>query len=100
MTGASEEMARGEGKPVGHIIVNVNACLIGISTVIVFTRLYVRYFMIKAQGWDDRLVIFAFPLVVAVSCIEIVMVGYGGGSHIWTLSQEQLNAWFSVLAEP
>ncbi|KAM5357936.1 hypothetical protein ACJZ2D_015752 [Fusarium nematophilum] len=97
MVGAPEEAATGAGKSEGHIITNLNASMIGITSAIVCSRLYVRFFMIKARGWDDFLVMIAFPLVVAVSSIEILMVRYGSGSHVWTVSDEQLGTWFSLM---
>ncbi|KAH7007529.1 hypothetical protein EDB80DRAFT_458080 [Ilyonectria destructans] len=98
MAAASDAASAGESGSEGHIIVNLNAFLIATTTVLVFTRLYVRFFMIKAHGWDDIIVLVTFPLVITVSAMEMVMVRYGSGSHLWTLSQEQLNAWFSLLS--
>lgn len=97
MAAASDVASAGDSGSKGYIIANLNAFLIAISTALVFSRVYVRFFMIKAHGWDDIIVLITFPLVIAVSAMEMALVRYGSGSHIWTLSQEQLNAWFSLL---
>ncbi|RSL80028.1 hypothetical protein CEP51_006885 [Fusarium floridanum] len=81
----------------GYIMLNLNIALIVITSVIVSTRLYVRGVMIQALGWDDLLAFIAWILAVAHSSLEIVAVGHGAGSHMSSLTPEQLNAFFSML---
>ncbi|KAM5383421.1 hypothetical protein ACJZ2D_002114 [Fusarium nematophilum] len=70
--------------------------MIGITTVIVAGRLYVRNFiMINARGLDDSPVVIAFPLVIASSTLEIHRTSYRAGARMQTLSQEQISAFFS-----
>jgi hypothetical protein len=44
----------------GGVQVNLNICLITISTILLFTRLYVRAFMVKVLGLDDLLAAIAY----------------------------------------
>ncbi|RSL70803.1 hypothetical protein CEP54_001581 [Fusarium duplospermum] len=81
----------------GYIMLNLNIALIVITSVIMSTRLYVRGVMIQALGWDDLLAFIAWLLAIAHSSLEIVAVGHGAGSHMSSLTPEQLNAFFSLL---
>ncbi|KAI8673644.1 hypothetical protein NCS55_00685300 [Fusarium keratoplasticum] len=81
----------------GYIMLNLNIALIVITSVIMSLRLYVRGVMIQALWWDDLLAVIAWALAVTYSSGEIVAVGYGAGSHISSLTPEQLNAFFSLL---
>ncbi|KAL6363657.1 hypothetical protein LRP88_03079 [Fusarium phalaenopsidis] len=81
----------------GYILLNLNIALIVITSVIMSLRLYVRGVMIQALWWDDLLAFIAWVLAVVFSSREIVAVGYGVGSHISSLTPEQLNAFFSSL---
>ena len=44
----------------GSVLVNVNIALIVITSTLLFTRLYVRGFMVKALGLDDLLATIAY----------------------------------------
>ncbi|KAL6416269.1 hypothetical protein AUP68_00486 [Ilyonectria robusta] len=63
MAAASDVASAGDGGSQGYIIVNLNAFLIAISTALVFSRVYVRFCMIKAHGWDDIIVLITFVRV-------------------------------------
>lgn len=55
----------------GYLVRNLNICLIIISTIIVFSRLYVRIFMTKGLGLDDVATAVAYLLLVVFSGFEI-----------------------------
>lgn len=44
----------------GWIEINLNACLIAISTLLVGARIYTRVFMTKNAGWDDWIAVVAY----------------------------------------
>lgn len=55
----------------GYLVRNLNICLIIISTIFVFSRLYVRAFMTKGLGMDDVATTVAYMLLVIFSGFEI-----------------------------
>jgi hypothetical protein len=98
----------------GSIQVDLNISLIVISTTLLFIRLYVRGFMVKALGLDDLLATVAYvcssyrpflsaladictqvPLI-CLSVIEILAVGVGSGTHKNQIPTERMPTFFSV----
>ena len=51
----------------GPMLIGVYATLITISALIVFSRLYVRGYMIKAIGIDDYITLIAFVSIILMS---------------------------------
>lgn len=58
----------------GGEIVNFNIAFIVISTTLLFTRLYVRGFMVKALGLDD--------LLASIAYVRAPNVIYNFGNHL------------------
>lgn len=58
----------------GGLIVNFNIVFIVISTTLLFTRLYVRGFMVKALGLDD--------LLASIAYVRAPSVVYDIGTHL------------------
>jgi hypothetical protein len=108
----------------GHVISNLNIALIVITSVFMVVRLYVRGIVVRALGWDDLLAIFAWVSrvaytstcntvkwivstdysifqgnVTALSCVEVVLVTKGVGTHMEKVPREALNELFSVGAQ-
>ncbi|KAM6523077.1 hypothetical protein FSOLCH5_003696 [Fusarium solani] len=84
-------------KSQGPVLVNLNVCLIILSSIVMVARLYARGFMTKALGVDDIVAVFGFGHAVALSSLEIIQVGNGSGSPMSTLSPEQLKTFFALL---
>ncbi|KAI0134263.1 hypothetical protein BJ170DRAFT_192555 [Xylariales sp. AK1849] len=81
----------------GRQMVNLNIAFITISTTLLFTRLYVRGFMIKVLGIDDLLASIAFVILTALSVLEILAVGVGSGTHMTEIPPERIPTFFSYL---
>ncbi|KAF5026991.1 hypothetical protein F66182_864 [Fusarium sp. NRRL 66182] len=80
----------------GDVILGSNVALLTITSLVGLCRFYTRILLLKTFRWDDALAAVSMGILLAGSSIEIVLVGYGAGSHIATLSQEQLNTYFST----
>ncbi|ETS81055.1 hypothetical protein PFICI_06057 [Pestalotiopsis fici W106-1] len=81
----------------GSVLVNVNLALIVISSTLLFTRLYVRGFMVKALGLDDLLATIAYLILTTQSTLEILAVGVGSGTHMDDVPPERIPTFFSYL---
>jgi hypothetical protein len=55
----------------GYTEINLNAALIGLTTLFFGTRIYVRAFMTKTLGLDDAFASVAYLLLVAQSALDI-----------------------------
>ncbi|KAJ2898557.1 hypothetical protein MKZ38_003848 [Zalerion maritima] len=88
-------MAAADSK--SDMLVGLNGALIGLSTVIMVMRLYVRGFMTKALGLDDGVASFAYLLCIALSSMEIVAAKAGSGTHLSELSHDQIHSFFATL---
>ncbi|KAI2470664.1 hypothetical protein F4781DRAFT_164982 [Annulohypoxylon bovei var. microspora] len=66
----------------------VISCLI-VSWICVVLRLYVRFRIVQAPGWDDLCVILYLLMVTAGSLAVCIAVTYGLGKHFLTLASWQ-----------
>lgn len=55
----------------GYTEINLNAALIGLTTLFFATRIYVRAFMTKTLGLDDAFASIAYVLLVVQSSLDI-----------------------------
>ncbi|KAF3014696.1 hypothetical protein E8E14_005691 [Neopestalotiopsis sp. 37M] len=81
----------------GYLVRNLNICLIIISTIIVFSRLYVRIFMTKGLGLDDVATAVAYLLLVVFSGFEIQTVEFGAGAHMDEIPEAFIFPFFAAL---
>ncbi|KAH8892642.1 hypothetical protein GQ53DRAFT_126809 [Thozetella sp. PMI_491] len=81
----------------GPTIRDLNIAMVIMSSIVVFTRLYIRAFMIKALGWDDLLATIALALVATLSSMEMRAVGVGSGTHMEQIPPERIPTFFSYL---
>ncbi|KAH7193026.1 uncharacterized protein B0J16DRAFT_316704 [Fusarium flagelliforme] len=81
----------------GQVILNLNVALVVITSVFMLVRLYVRAIMTRGLGRDDVLATIAWCLITALSCIEVVLVTKGVGTHMDSLSRESLAELFSLM---
>ncbi|KAI1874004.1 uncharacterized protein JN550_002583 [Neoarthrinium moseri] len=81
----------------GSIQVNLNIALIVISSTLLFTRLYVRGFMVKVLGLDDLLAAIAYVILTAQAVLEILAVGVGSGTHMSEIPPQRIPTFFSYL---
>ncbi|KAI4598793.1 hypothetical protein KJ359_002685 [Pestalotiopsis sp. 9143b] len=81
----------------GGLIVNFNIAFIVISTTLLFTRLYVRVFMVKALGLDDLLASIAYCILTTQSVFEILAVGVGSGTPMDEVPADRIPTFFSYL---
>ncbi|KAF4973365.1 hypothetical protein FSARC_343 [Fusarium sarcochroum] len=93
----AQEMRHLKSESKGGLILGINVALLTITSIIAISRFYVRSYIVKTFGWDDALAVIAFALIIAGSAIEIKLVGYGAGSHIVTLSEDQINNYFVLM---
>ncbi|KAI1502901.1 hypothetical protein F5X99DRAFT_407707 [Biscogniauxia marginata] len=82
----------------GYTEINLNACLISLSTVIYGLRIYNRAFMTKTLGLDDGIATIAYLLLVVQSAMDINAVSFGSGAHISLLPVPLLSKFFNSLA--
>ncbi|KAH6681516.1 hypothetical protein B0J14DRAFT_576537 [Halenospora varia] len=81
----------------GNAVRNLNSTLIGVTTVVIFLRLYTRGFMSKSLGLDDALAFVAYVLVTCQSAFDIQSVGFGSGAHIRYVPPQLIPHFFSNL---
>ncbi|KAI4595727.1 hypothetical protein KJ359_006718 [Pestalotiopsis sp. 9143b] len=81
----------------GYLVRNLNICLIIISTIFVFSRLYVRAFMTKGLGMDDVATTVAYMLLVIFSGFEIQTVEFGAGAHMYEIPEAFIPPFFAAL---
>ncbi|ETS75639.1 hypothetical protein PFICI_12583 [Pestalotiopsis fici W106-1] len=81
----------------GYLVRNLNICLIIISTLVVFSRLYVRLFMTKGLGLDDVATAIAYLLLVVFSGFEIQTVEFGAGAHMDEIPEAFIFPFFAAL---
>jgi len=74
----------------GHHIFELNLALIIVSTILIFLRLFVRGFLVKALGWDDLIATVAWVLCVTLSALEMDTTHYGTGAQIQDVPRETL----------
>ncbi|CCT68626.1 uncharacterized protein FFB20_14081 [Fusarium fujikuroi] len=74
----------------GQSVFDLNVALMVITNILMILRLYVRGIMARNLGWDDGLAVVAWGLVVAFSCIEIVLLTKGVGYQIQDVPRETL----------
>ncbi|KAK1983486.1 hypothetical protein LZ30DRAFT_748571 [Colletotrichum cereale] len=74
----------------GHHIFDLNLALIIVSTILIFLRLFVRKFVVKALGWDDLIATGAWALCVTLSALEMDTTNYGTGAQITDVPRETL----------
>ncbi|EWG48943.1 hypothetical protein FVEG_16365 [Fusarium verticillioides 7600] len=75
----------------GAVAIAVMATLSSISLIVVSLRVYARAIMLRNFGVDDACAILACLLTIADACIIATNVRNGLGSHISTLSGEQIS---------
>ncbi|ORY55907.1 uncharacterized protein BCR38DRAFT_490913 [Pseudomassariella vexata] len=77
--------------------INLNSCLIAISTLAFGFRIYARAFMSgKTLGLDDAVASVAYVLIVVQSSLDIYAVPFGSGAHLALLSKAQLRNFFEA----
>lgn len=105
----------------GHVISDLNIALIVITSVLVIVRLYVRGIVVRGLGWDDLFALLAWVSLVAyiptcntgnwtastddgilqgnvtaLSCVEVILVTKGVGTHMDKVHKAALAEMFSV----
>ncbi|KAF4417648.1 hypothetical protein FACUT_12103 [Fusarium acutatum] len=85
-TTATDSIGHGNGQSV----FDLNVALMVITNILMILRLYFRGIRAKNLGWDDGLAVVAWGLVMAFSCIEIVLLTKGVGYHIQDVPKETL----------
>lgn len=65
----------------GGMILGVATFLSGLSMLIIALRLYVRHFVLKAFGWDDAIITWAWLHSIGLFVCLINQVRYGAGRH-------------------
>ncbi|RGP79155.1 hypothetical protein FLONG3_2726 [Fusarium longipes] len=68
----------------GHAISNLNVALIVVT-------------IVRSLGWDDLLATFAWGNAIALSCVEVILVTKGVGTHMDKVPKEALNELFSTI---
>ncbi|OIW34171.1 hypothetical protein CONLIGDRAFT_570796, partial [Coniochaeta ligniaria NRRL 30616] len=81
----------------GYTEINLNAALIGLTTLFFATRIYVRAFMTKTLGLDDAFASIAYVLLVVQSSLDIRAVSLGSGAHIDLIPPPLLFKFFESL---
>ncbi|KAH7016581.1 uncharacterized protein B0I36DRAFT_369073 [Microdochium trichocladiopsis] len=72
----------------------LNIALVILSSLVVFTRLYTRFFMAKTPGWDDLLAVLALGVVCAQSAFNIHLSYHGAGAHMELIPLPDLMEFF------
>jgi hypothetical protein len=68
----------------GPVIYIIPAICLGLSTTVVFTRLYARLFIRRWFGLDDLLIILAWLSTIGVTAVVFIGdVHFGWDRHIW-----------------
>jgi hypothetical protein len=83
----------------GPALVIVSIILASMGLLMVTARLYARYFITKAPGWDDALIVVGLAFGIALSAL--VCVGnkfFYSGYHIWDVPHDKyvghrVNVW-------
>ncbi|CAG1968135.1 unnamed protein product [Fusarium graminearum] len=106
----------------GHVISDLNIALIVITSVLVIVRLYVRGIVVRGLGWDDLFALLAWVSLVAyiptcntgnwtastddgilqgnvtaLSCVEVILVTKGVGTHMDKVHKAALVEMFSLM---
>ncbi|KAK6720309.1 hypothetical protein SNK05_003416 [Fusarium graminearum] len=81
----------------GHVISDLNIALIVITSVLVIVRLYVRGIVVRGLGWDDLFALLAWGNVTALSCVEVILVTKGVGTHMDKVHKAALAEMFSLM---
>ncbi|PWY73012.1 hypothetical protein BO70DRAFT_389302 [Aspergillus heteromorphus CBS 117.55] len=79
------------------------AVLMGVCTVLVILRSFVRIFLVRAFGWDDALMIVALVLLIAMNTCWMIGAEHGVGhrnvefTDLKTMEQARLLWWLSQI---
>ncbi|KAK6352870.1 hypothetical protein TWF696_004870 [Orbilia brochopaga] len=75
----------------GNYLAPLTIIMMVICGIVVTLRLYVRSFILKSFKADDWLIILATLTAMGVSITCILSQGAGVGTHIWDLTQDEVN---------
>ncbi|KAI9791870.1 MAG: hypothetical protein M1816_003415 [Peltula sp. TS41687] len=70
-------------------LITVNAVLLSITTIFVVLRFYTRVFIARAIGWDDYVCVLAMVCSYIHSALQLRMIHYGFGRHLWDVPFEK-----------
>ncbi|PGH27027.1 hypothetical protein AJ80_01212 [Polytolypa hystricis UAMH7299] len=85
----------------GGQISAVSWALAGLSSALVFARLYTRIWLISRPGWDDVFIVFSLLSALVCSALVEVGIGYGLGRHLIDIEDpsDRINAFkYTVIA--
>ena len=71
-----------------------------LSTLTMFTRFYVRAYMIRALGVDDYIMVGAYLSYLSYLISQLVGISYGIGKHYWELDQSRRQSALEVSLRP
>ncbi|KAI6590792.1 hypothetical protein MCOR06_004917 [Pyricularia oryzae] len=95
--GAAAEESRGPQ------VLAVAIPLVVVATVFVAARLYTKAVIKKLVYLEDYIIGFCNLMLLAEVCLISIAIKHGEGRHIWTLSEDELEAsklWFIIASVP
>lgn len=95
--GAAAEESRGPQ------VLAVAIPLVVVATVFVAARLYTKAVIKKLVYLEDYIIGFCNLMMLAEVCLVSIAIKHGEGRHIWTLSEDELEAsklWFIIASVP
>ncbi|KAK1672104.1 hypothetical protein BDP55DRAFT_674406 [Colletotrichum godetiae] len=69
-------------------LIGMTAGFLGIASILVALRVYVRAVVLKKWGVDDTLIVISYVLTVLTGTIFSICTTFGLGMHIWTIPDE------------